>query len=84
MKVSPYLQSLTKLFIDLKDSYPRLSAYLSLYKDFPRVQNALCNFYAEIVSTCKHIILINNQKGMCLPLILVITDLIFLVKVSSI
>lgn len=54
------------MFMELRDSYPRLSAYKNLYKDYPRVQSALCNMYAELVDCCKHLVLISNQHGVFL------------------
>ena len=63
MKISPYLERVTKLFMDLKSSYPRLSVYRGVFRDSLRVQTALCNYYAEIVNCCKCLITLTKNSG---------------------
>ena len=63
MRVSPYLEKVTKMFMDLKSTYPRLQLYRGLFRESLRVQAALYNFYAEIVCCCKTLIILSNQKG---------------------
>ena len=63
MRISPYLERVTKLFMDLKPSYPRLSIYRGLFRDSLRVQSALCNYYAEIVNCCRYLITLTKSNG---------------------
>lgn len=63
VNVSPYLTKVTQMFMELRDQYPRLSQYQTIYKDCPRVQTALCSFYAELIRCCKYLISLVNRQG---------------------
>lgn len=63
MKVPPYMQGLSLMFMEIKSEYPRLAEYEVLFKDSVRVQKALHDFYAAVVSCCKHIVLCSRNQG---------------------
>jgi hypothetical protein len=51
-----YYEALSNLFMGFTTYCPRFAEYQALYPTSIRLQTALCNFHASIVSCCKHAI----------------------------
>ena len=60
---SSYFDKLSECFMRLRKDCPRLSEYHILYRDSPRLQKALSQFYATVIRFCQHTIRITQRKG---------------------
>jgi CHASE1-domain containing sensor protein len=51
------------MFMNIRNCYPRYLEYQILFPHSPRLQSALCNFYAVVVRFCKRMLESVQSKG---------------------
>ncbi|KAK2752456.1 hypothetical protein FQN54_008118 [Arachnomyces sp. PD_36] len=60
---SAYFDKLSTLLMNLRNYFPRYSRYQILYSRSPRLQEALCTYYATVVNFCKKVLEISRKSG---------------------
>ena len=63
---STFFEKMTSWFMRMQSCCPRFKEYQLLFPDSPRLQEALCYFYACLIQFCTRSVEAMNRSGQCM------------------